>query len=108
MSQYAIACRYKHQPERFVGDESLIKIAQANVSLRYAVVDVDAGESIAIDSFEVGVEIHPLSTQRCKSILVPKETREPLELMSRIDAVEQPLVNVAGSSTTHEIAGRGN
>ena len=70
-------------------------------------VNVYSRQPVSIASFQVGVEIHPIATQGRQPIAMPQETRETLELMRRIDAIQQSLFHVDIPDTTpHQVTRR--
>ena len=63
-----------------------IEISQPHFAFSAAGVDIHAGEAVTV--LEIGVEIHPVTTQTRQSIAMPEKTRQAIELRRRIHAIE--------------------
>ena len=86
MSKQTLARSHHHQTENLIRHKPFIEISQPHFAFSAAGVDIHAGEAVTV--LEIGVEIHPVTTQTRQSIAMPEKTRQAIELRRRIDAIE--------------------
>ena len=53
---------------------------------------------------QIRVEVHPVAAQSCQPIAMPEEARQSIQLMSRVEPIEQAVFDVARASFDDAIA----
>ena len=96
-SQQATSVGCEQNAGNLISHKSIVEIAEPHRAIRDSGVHVDSGQPMAA-GLEVGIEVHPISAQSRQPIAVPKELREAIELMRRIQPIEQAILNVVRTS----------
>src|SRR4030095_2437954 len=101
--QQAISAGAKQNFGDFISNKSIVKISQTYCSIHRSILHVDSRQPMTT-SLQIGIEVHPITTQRRQTITVPEELGKTIELMRRIEAIEQTILNVVRLSISQVAA----
>jgi len=67
-------------------------------------VNVYAREPVSFHALEVGIEVHEITAQRRETFAMPKKSRQPFELMGRVQSIKQTIFDVRRTPLRETIA----
>ena len=104
ITKQAIPTSREEYSGHLISNKTFIQIPDANGPIARASVNIDAGEAVPLDALQVGVEVHPIATQRREAFAMPEKPRKPFKLMRRVETIQQAIFNVGRTPLRETIA----